>query len=155
MKMTPRSPRLGLALLLALLTACEARRDAAAAPHGGALGQAAALVDGEAISLDEVRALCAASGLSPRQALARLVGERLLARYAEQRGYGELPEVQQGVERARVQALLALEVESSGSPASDEQRRDKLARLVLELEHRTRPAYQESAIRKAFLRAGE
>ncbi|MDB4975499.1 MAG: hypothetical protein JWN48_3840 [Myxococcaceae bacterium] len=150
------------------LVACGSAREPAPRPASGELGQAAALVDGEAISLDEVERLRASTGLSARAALDRLIGERLLSRYAEQHGYGKLRAVTQGVEQARVQALLAREVEgrtrageesraieSAASSQATAERAARLERLLGQLAQQTKPRYDEAAIQKAFARAGD
>jgi hypothetical protein len=82
-----------------------------------ARGAVVAHVDGAAIGLDEVRELCARTGLTPRDALARLEDERLLAREAAARGYQHTASVSEEARRALVQALLAQEVEAGHGPA--------------------------------------
>jgi parvulin-like peptidyl-prolyl isomerase len=69
------------------------------------------------INAGEVGALARATGLSPRDALDRLIAEQLLAREAERRGYAARPEVGAAVERASVRAWLEAEVERA-VPAS-------------------------------------
>jgi hypothetical protein len=84
--------------------------------QGAGKGAVAASVNGEPIRVSEVAAVVSASGLSPRDALSRLVDERLLAQYAESRGYGELRSVEIEVVRARVRALLEAAVEREIRP---------------------------------------
>jgi hypothetical protein len=76
----------------------------------------AARVNGDAITLSEVKRLAERSGLLPKQALERLVGERLLAQHAEERGYGELPSVHIELKRARVRSLLEQVIEPGTGP---------------------------------------
>jgi hypothetical protein len=91
---------------------CNRERDAAqtrAARGSSALGgQVVSTVEGYAITLADVQAL-AQAGLSPRDALARLQAERLLAIEAERRGFAKLSEVGEVARKARVQALLDAE----------------------------------------------
>jgi hypothetical protein len=56
------------------------------------------------------------TGLTPREALERLVSERLLVQHAEARGYGEFAVVRREVERARVRALLQEVIERGRAP---------------------------------------
>jgi len=107
-----------------------------------------ARVNGEPIGLNEVRAVCAASQLSPEEAFQRVIDERLLAQYARARGYGELSASKQELERARVRALLEQVVER-GEP-SDEARRKALDGLVNKLKAETKVSYDENAVRQAF-----
>lgn len=81
-----------------------------------ARGPVVATVDGDPISLSEVQELVDATGLSPREALERLENERLLAMYAEQRGYGQDANARRELERARARALLANAVEKGTAP---------------------------------------
>ena len=122
-------------------------------------GPVVARVNGEAIGLEEVRAVCAASGLSPELALARLVDERVLAQYAEQRGYGDLAETQTELARARVRALLGQTVEApasrseSGSQTTQSAAREPqqgLDDLLKQLRAKTKVVYDESAVRRAM-----
>jgi len=69
------------------------------------------------ITAGEVVALARAAGLSPRDALDRLIAEQLLAREAQRRGYATRPEVSAAVERASVRAWLEAEIERA-VPAS-------------------------------------
>ena len=140
-------------LLVCLVAGCgDGSRDGAHEKPRGQLGSAAALVNGDAIELAEVERLSAATGLAPKLALARLVGERLLAQYAEQRGYAARPAVRRGVARAEVQALLAQEIEAHGRAEDVEQRRKQLAEWLDALARQTPIRYDEAAIRKAFAR---
>jgi len=82
-----------------------------------ARGPVVAVVDGDPISVSEVQELVDATGLTPREALARLEDERLLALYAEQRGYGQDAASQRELKRARARALLAGAVEQGRAPA--------------------------------------
>ena len=76
-----------------------------------------ATVAGTPITAGEVVTLARATGLSPRDALDRLIAEQLLAREAQRRGYATRPEVSAAVERASVRAWLEAEVERA-VPAS-------------------------------------
>ncbi|MFT3922385.1 MAG: hypothetical protein QM778_07620 [Myxococcales bacterium] len=142
----------GVALGLVLLCgACgeSARQPATSgARPSGTGGPVVARVNGEVIGLDEVRAVCVASGLAPEVALQRLVDERLLAQYAEKRGYGELAATQQEVARARVRALLEQGVETRAP--DDEGRRKETARLLGELRDKTKVVYDEDAVRRTL-----
>lgn len=113
-----------LASLAAVPLACDGR--GGAAPGGGgdpAAGRArveassvAAVVDGEPVGLDDVRALMedADAGLTAREALDALVDELLLAREAGRRGFGG---VDVDVERKRALARsLLLEIGDRTTP---------------------------------------
>lgn len=69
-----------------------------------------ATVRGTRVTAGEVVALAREAGLAPRGALDRLIGEALLAKEAERRGYGRNPEVLVGAQRAAVRALLTAQV---------------------------------------------
>jgi hypothetical protein len=145
--------RVGVLLAIVWMAACgEARRDPEPRP-AVALGEAAAVVNDETISLDEVRRLCAATNRSPREALTLLVRERLLAQYAEAQGYGALRVVEQGVQRVRAQAVLAAEIEAPGSPPYVEARRQRLEQWLVELRRNTPVHFDEAAVRHAFAEA--
>jgi len=136
--------------VLGLSVACGQDPDAAA-PHAGKAreqGAVVARVNGDAISLDEVREVCAASGLSPEDALARLVEERLLAQHAEARGYGELAETRAAVTRARVRALLEEQVERGGQ--GDAERAQRLEQLLQKLRAQTQVVYDERTVHEAL-----
>lgn len=79
--------------------------------HATLGGEVVSTVDGVAITVAEVQALMNASGLSARAALTRLQDERLLTGEAARRGYGDAREVVRVARQARVQALLANDVE--------------------------------------------
>ena len=66
---------------------------------------------GTTITVGEVVALAREAELTPRGALDRLIGEALLAKEAERRGYGARPEVAAAAQRAAVRAWLTAEVE--------------------------------------------
>lgn len=110
----------GLGLVLSLLLACQEQRSA----NGGqvdvarARGEIVARVDGATVGLDEVRELCERTGLTPREALTRLVDERLLTKEALRRGYQHSALSPEETRRALVQALLAREVEAPNAPES-------------------------------------
>lgn len=111
-------------------------------------GPVVARVNGDPIGLDEVRQVCAASSLSPEQALERLVEERLLAQHAEARGYGEFAETRNAVLRAQVRALLeeSVDREVEDTPG----RRERLERLLQGLRSKTKVVYDEEAVQKAM-----
>lgn len=116
-------------------------------------GPVVARVNGEPIGLEEVRAVCAAAGLAPAEALARLVDERVLGQYAEARGYGDLAETHKAVEGARVRALLGEAIETSaggGQPSSDGARAERLESMVRELRAKTKVVYDENAVSHAL-----
>jgi hypothetical protein len=107
--------------LVAALVACGgAQVDEGTSPEtqGKARGAIAAKVNGDAIGTEEVQALAAAANLTPEAALKRLIEERLLAQYAEARGYGSWEVVRTETARARVRALLEEAVEKSVGPES-------------------------------------
>ncbi len=136
--------------VLGLSVACG-ESPGGSAPHadtGREQGAVVARVNGEAIALDEVRKVCAASGLSPEQALSRLVEERLLAQHAEARGYGDLAATRAALTRARVRALLEEQVERGGH--SDAERAERLEQLLQTLRAQTRVVYDERAVREAL-----
>ena len=66
---------------------------------------------GTTITVGAVVALAREAELTPRGALDRLIGEALLAKEAERRGYGARPEVAASAQRAAVRAWLTAEVE--------------------------------------------
>jgi hypothetical protein len=104
-----------LALLAALANACgegggaasETGRASAAAKARGDVSSPAAVVDGETIGVDEVRALMDESdaGLTAEQAIDALIDEHLLAREAARRGVGGA-DVEVERERAMVRGLM-------------------------------------------------
>ncbi len=75
-------------------------------------GSVVSTVDGVPITIAEVEALANATGLSARAALTRLQSQALLIGEAEHRGYGRNAEVERVARQARVQALLAHDVET-------------------------------------------
>ncbi len=83
---------------------------------GGAWSEAdetpVAVVDGSRIALREVRELVRRSALSSREALDRLVAERLLMQEARRRGFADVAEVRHVGEQAAVQAVLIEEADS-------------------------------------------
>lgn len=100
-------------LACAALTGCDAAQHAARGLGVGSLGAGqVASVDGVAIAVADVQRLVERGGLSPKQALARLEAQELLASEAERRGYAASEAVQQVAEQALVQVLLQREVES-------------------------------------------
>ncbi len=104
----------------AALAACDSvARQSGSAPtreQVGATASAVASVDGDAISVAEVEHLVRATGLGPFAALRRLERERLLAAYAESRGYGQDERASREIRQARVRALLHAEVEQGRAP---------------------------------------
>ena len=135
-------------LALCISSACGASEPRAAQQPAEPSGPVAARVDGEAIGLDEVRAWSRESGLPPREALARLVEERLLAHYASQRGYGDA--LADELERAKVQSLLAREVEAQHPPEDVAGRSAALAQLLARLTQGQAVRYDEAAIHTLF-----
>lgn len=141
---------------IAILTACltcacaSGREPQALGPTRSVAGPVAAVVAGDPIALSEVEALCRASGLAPAEALSRLVAERLLVQHALAGGYDRAPGVAREVERAKVQALLAREVEAAVPEGEIEARRERLAALLATLARATPVRYDERAIQAAF-----
>lgn len=80
--------------------------------------QVIARVAQQPITVPEVSEVVRATGLEPRQALRRLIEERLLAHEAEGRGYGAAPGVEPAARNAAAHALLARRVEQA---SGDEQ----------------------------------
>lgn len=100
--------------------ACSSPDPAERSAQGGALAEGViANVDGAAIRLGEVEALAARSGLSPREALARLEAEALLAAEAERQGYADAAAVRKVAEQALAQALVVAEVETDAATAAE------------------------------------
>jgi hypothetical protein len=147
---TVGKPRAVLALALGVVLGCVDEAKPAAGPVGTVEGRVVAEVDGDLIGLGEVQRLCDRTGLSPRAALERLVGERLLVQRAAEQGYGDLPAVERAAARARVRALLASTIEASAAGDTVSDQRAKLERLLAELAQRSKVAYDEAAIRHAF-----
>lgn len=139
-----------LALALGLVLGCVDDVKTGSVPTSSVDGPVVAEVDGDAIGLGEVQRLCALTGLSPRAALQRLVGERLLVQHAAEQGYGQLPAVERAAARARVRALLASTIEVSAAGDTLRDQRAKLERLLAELAQTHKVAYDEAAIRHAF-----
>jgi peptidyl-prolyl cis-trans isomerase C len=95
----------------------DATADAAGdAASGAGRGAVVARVGSARILAGEVTDLARATGLTPREALDRLIAEALLAREAERRGHGARPEVAAEVQRASVRAWLTAEVERALPP---------------------------------------
>ena len=94
--------------------------DAAGDPAAGGVGRDAivARVGDARIRAGDVLDLARATGLSPREALDRLVSEVLLGREAERRGYGSRPEITAEARRASVRAWLTAEVERALPPST-------------------------------------
>jgi hypothetical protein len=114
-----RRVALGGFVAFALLAAgCEqgGARPRHSAPSTQVEGLVVARVNGEAITAAEVERVVQLTGLTPREAVERLVGERLLVQHAEARGYGELAVVRRELERARVRALLQEVIERGRAP---------------------------------------
>lgn len=111
------SLRLGASLALGLLlAACAARREGGAA--SGDRSAVVARVEGEAVTAREVELVARFEHLSPRAALERCVRDRLLVREAKRRGIVNDDDVENARWHARVQGLLAREVEDRESPAT-------------------------------------
>lgn len=108
----------GLTALVVSFAGCEERgaRPRQTTASTQAEGVVVARVNGDAISGAEVGRLVELTGLAPREALERLVSERLLVQHAESRGYGELAVVRRELQRARVRALLQEVIERGRAP---------------------------------------
>jgi hypothetical protein len=138
-------------VVIGLLAACGAdHRNTPQPAEQGASAAPVATVNGEPIALGDVLAVCRATELSPRQALAQLVAERLLVQHAAARGYGERPEVQRALTQASVRALLSDAVERSAATEDAAVRRRRLDELLSELAQRTPVKYDEPALARAF-----
>lgn len=109
------SLRLGCALALAL-TACAARHEGGAS--AGDRSPVVARVEGEAVTAREVEFVARFEHLSPRDALERCVRDRLLVREGMRRGLLNADDVENARWHARVQGILAREVEDRESPAT-------------------------------------
>lgn len=105
--------RRAVVLLCALSLRCGARE----APRRD-LGPIVARVDGEAIHADEVALVARTENVSPREALERVVRERLIAREALRLGVANDDDVANARWHARVRLLLAREVEARNTPAN-------------------------------------
>jgi peptidyl-prolyl cis-trans isomerase C len=79
-------------------------------------GVIVARVNGEPLMLAEVQELSRATGLTPAEALRRLEEERLLAAYAQERGYAQDAQAAHALKQARVRALLKVAVEQGTAP---------------------------------------
>lgn len=122
-------------LLVLCLTACA---DAPApAPVAALSGDVVAVVNGRAILREALLAHARETGQAPKAALKQLVRERILADYAAAHGYERAPSVRLGVERARVRALLAREVEQKVPESDVAGRARRLEELLTELRSRT------------------
>jgi hypothetical protein len=107
-----------------------------------------ARVNGDVVTLRQVRELCRQTGVSPEAALARLVDELLLAQYAEARGYAELRTTRRELERARVRALLEQAVEADGGASAPPGQR--LEQLLTKLRRQTEVIWDEASVRAAL-----
>jgi hypothetical protein len=136
--------------LLGLTLGCAADAGRPGIPASPVKGPVIAEVEGDAIGLGEVQHLCDVTGLSPRVALERLVGERLLVAYAAEQGYGDLPVVERSATRARVRALLASTIEAQGPAAGVGEQKAKLDQLLAELTRTYAVTYDQAAIQQAF-----
>jgi peptidyl-prolyl cis-trans isomerase C len=108
-----------MSLLLTLGCQDEARNEVRAAAMPAKVdvqGPVVARVDGEPVSLEDVRQTVEATGLSPADALARLEAETLLADYAQRAGYGGSKQDERAIDAARVRALLRVAVERGTAP---------------------------------------
>ncbi len=135
-------------LFVAMSVACDGRSETAS-EHSvgrGPGGAVVARVDGEPIGLSEVAKVCEETGLTPEEALSRLIDERLLAQYAASRGFGELRATAREVERARARAVLIDAVENDPND-SVERRREKLNHLLSELRSKTKVVLDEERVR--------
>jgi DNA-binding transcriptional regulator YhcF (GntR family) len=107
--------RRGITLVLGLAVGCggvETGEQPGLRGKAQARGALVAKVNGGAIGLEQVRELSASTGLSPREALARLEDEQLLADEAARRGYGRSHQLDEPLKRALVQALLAQTIDA-------------------------------------------
>ena len=102
------------------LTACEqpAAESGPAAKQAehSASGVIVARVNGEPITLAEVEELAQATELTPAEALARLEEERVLAAYAQEKGYAQDAQAARELKKARVRAILKVAVEQGTAP---------------------------------------
>jgi hypothetical protein len=147
-------------VLWLVASGCDRGQPSERAAQPASIGLAIAHVNGEAIGLSEVQRLCDATGLGPREALERLIAERLLSQHAAEQGYGQRATVEQGVQQARVRALLEREIETHPPPrerASEPDAADasaaaraKLDGLLRELAAKTPIHYDQAAIEQAF-----
>jgi hypothetical protein len=138
------------AVLLLLLTACDAPSQPVGAPPP--LGSALARVDGQLIERTEVEQLARSAGISPARALHHLVSERLLVAHALRAGYGGRAEVRRAEAQALVRALLARELGAGveSDPARVEGQRTQLERLLRELATRAHVHYDDAVIARVF-----
>jgi hypothetical protein len=108
------------ALVFLLLGACGP--DAGDAPAEGsaaatvARGAVVARVGAAEVGLHDVEQVVHETGLSPQQALDRLVAEQLLGQRAEERGYGSGAVLSRELKKARARALLEQTVEREITP---------------------------------------
>ena len=79
-------------------------------------GVVVARVNGDAVTLSEVEELSLATKLAPTEALRRLEEERVLAEYAQGKGYGADAQSARELKKARVRALLKTAVEQGTAP---------------------------------------
>ena len=138
-------------LLLLALVACGESPPAAGAVELS--GDVAALVNGRPITRDAMVTHARALGLLPREALAQLIRERLLADYAASRGYDRLPAVRVGIEQARVRALLAREVERAVPARDVAGRARRLEALLVQLKQATPVRFDPQGVSRALAAA--
>lgn len=97
------------------LCACQpAARDtqgASSQTRSRAQGAVVATVGNEEIGLEDVKQLVQATGLTPEQALDRLVAEDLLQGLADEKGYADSRLLLRETKKAQARALLEVEVE--------------------------------------------
>lgn len=101
--------------LVALVAACASRTVEGPAPDRSPV---VARVDGDAITADEVARVARAEHLAPRDALQRCIRDRLLVREGLRRGLVNDDDAENARWHARVQMLIAREVEDKESPAT-------------------------------------
>jgi hypothetical protein len=139
-----------IGVLCGALLALGCDREAALHADPSARAEAVAQVNGEPVSVADVAAHAGATGLSPKEALAQIVADRLLIQHAEAGGYGALPAVERAVTQARVRALLADEIERT-VPADDVQgRARRLDALLAEIARRTPVRFVDAGVQVAL-----
>lgn len=150
----------GVVMAAGALVGCDRLTDRTQGPSSEVGGAVVSTIDGEPITVADIQRVVDATGWPSDRALRRLQDQRLLSREALRLGYGEDARLPPLLKRARVQALLAREIEAP--TASDEDVAAFYEQAKLEFVHGENrgcvhvlatmkdPSAEESAAARAF-----